>query len=377
MAHLSKVATTGIIVALLAAAMPEHADSVVATAAAQSTPVADLSVAEQDALAERYRANFLRELSPDDWYRCYTEAKIGDYAGPMFDALRAAKISEAKLKPLLQREVFNRFVINFLLKHETPQLQYASCNTSKSSPPSAPARGSFVQGLSKILGAALRMLGAGDVAFMAGRIRDDAVDDSPPSRTDQETEAIAQNGLRTATSLVAAYLGDAGAATFAADPPRVKAQKLAVAARALTLGREWPNAFFLIVADGGGRGGGYYILLQHYGNPNHPDVVNWHTASDYQRGEMLRRMYAESMLGHADIAAGKESLEVYLLAHSQSQRFDTNRFIGEAFGLDMLKRYREAEAHGNAATLGYSADDIRVAAYVYTMAMRQVIVMSL
>jgi hypothetical protein len=58
---------------------------------------AQLTRAEQDALAEKYRANFLQELSPDDWYKCYVDANLSGIQSPMIDALRKARISEAQI----------------------------------------------------------------------------------------------------------------------------------------------------------------------------------------------------------------------------------------------------------------------------------------
>jgi hypothetical protein len=65
---------------------------------------------------------------------------------------------------------------------------------------------------------------------------------------------MAREGLATAKSIIATYLGQDEAATFDDSPPRVKAHKVALAAEAVIVRRQWPNAFFLAVASLG-RGG--------------------------------------------------------------------------------------------------------------------------
>jgi hypothetical protein len=350
----------------------------------QSASVANLTPAERDDLAERYRANLLRELSPDDWYKCYADPKLSDFNSPMYDAIRKAKISDEKLKPFLRMELFDRFMMLFWMKMggvNVPQDAFSNCNNPKPSETTAGrTSGRFMlRGLSKVLGEVLQAIGVSNIAFLTDRAAREVADGEPElqRRTDDEIDAMARQGRATAKSIVANYLSPEDAATFESDAPRLQARKLALSAAALIEKRQWPNAFFLTMANFPAGVGGYMELQHYYETRSHPDVQAWPRMTHYERGAALRRLYADMMRAHADIAAGKITLEKYAAAKTLSIREDFKRFIGESFGLDMLGRYEEAERNGDNALPGYHADDLRTAAYVYVIALRYITVVSM
>jgi len=338
---------------------------------------AQLTRSEQDALAEKYRANFLQELSPDDWYKCYVDANLSGIQSPMIDALRKARISEAQIKPLIQKEVFARFAMILWVRTlggELPKEAYVNCNSARPQPDPRSAGRTMLRGLTRLLGSVLQGLAPSGVAFVARRVAGDG-DGEPvaPTKTDEQTETMAREGLATAKSIIATYLGQDEAATFDDSPPRVKAQKVALAAEAVIVRRQWPNAFFLAVANLGG-GSGISLLQQYYDDENHPDVKGWFEASDYERGESLRRAYSAKMRVLSDVAAGKRRLEDTFAAKEGLARWDARRYVGESFGVAARQQYLGDDT---SAAPGFHADDLRVAAYVYAQALQLIAVVSM
>jgi hypothetical protein len=358
--------------ALCVLAILEQAVAAQTPAAAPAPPTvspAQLTRAEQDALAERYRTNFLQELSPDDWYKCYVDANLTGIQSPMIDALRKARISEAQIKPLIQKEVFARFTWILWVRalgEELPKEAYVNCNSAKPQPDPRSAGRTLLRGLTRFLGSVLQGLAPSEVAFVARRVAGDG-DGEPatPAKTDEQIETTAREGLLTAKSIVATYLGQDEAATFEDSPARVKARKVALAAEAVIVRREWPNAFFLTLASIGGGASGW-SLQQYYDDSNHPDVKGWSEASDYERGESLRRMYAAKMRVLADVAAGKVRLEDAVAEKQGFRSFDARRFIGESFGVAARQQYLDDE---RSTAPGTRSEDLRIAAYVYSQAL--------
>jgi hypothetical protein len=349
----------------------------------QVVEVARLSVEQQEDLAEQYRTSFLLKLSPDDWYLCYSEPKLEDFDQPMYQgfyqAMKKAGIDDVRLKPYLKKMAFSQFVQLIAMRtagQDIPRELFYNCNNhrQKSEAIRRSAGNVLLAGLNRVMGQVLQFVGVDELSYLAGRaVRDrDSEESQSRPKSDTEIETTAREGLSTAKQIVTSFL-PAEAATFQVDSPSVKAQKFARAVQILVQQREWPNAYALTMASaGGGPGVGYYALINHYQNANHPDVVAWPSMTDYQKGEAVRRMTADKMRVHIEIAAGRMTPEDYLSTRGVSARLDWNRIIGESFGLDLLRQYHDA-AQNNPQL----AEQIRGAAYAYKEATETLIATSL
>lgn len=352
--------------------------------ASPSIDASTLDVAEQNALADQYRADLLRALSPDDWYLCYQNPKPADFNQPryggLYQAIQKANVSEAQFKPFAQKQVFNHFVSTLWLMAggaDVPKEALYNCHNMPSPSPAVQraAGRRLLAGLTAVLGQVLQVVGIDQRASLAARaIREVEVDDGPHdrARTDEEMAATSREGLLAAESIVRAYLSEDAAAAFQMDGPEKKAEKLVRAAGNLMAQRKWPNAWFLTMASAGlGPGAGYWELSNFYRNDAHPDVTGWNSMTEYQKGEAFRRMYAEKLRLHIEIAAGRMTPEQYASARRISLQYDWNRIVGEAFGLGVLNQYRKGTATDP------QLEQIRSAAYAYMIAMQTITLLAM
>ena len=123
--------------------------------------------------------------------------------------------------------------------------------------------------------------------------------------------------------------------------------------------------------------GDYWALANHYnGSLDHPDVKAWPQMTDYQKGEAVRRMYVDMLRMHVDIAAGRMTPEQYAERRRISLRYDWDRVVGEAFGIEILHRYQAAKTDERQAP-GYHAEELRSAAYAYMIAMQTIVALAI
>jgi len=211
----------------------------------------------------------------------------------------------------------------------------------------------------------------------SGLLRNALKDKSPEGPSDAEVDAKVRDTMNSAAVVVSSILGPDQGANFSEDLPRVKAAKLMKATLQVVQQRSWPTPFLLAWSDMQGGTPGMYMVQNYYRSSEHPDVRNWVSMTERQRGEVIRRMHVEIFQSGVKLAEGTLPLSEFI-AKAGDIGGSEQQLIREAFGTNMADQYQKAiAAHDQNVKAGYRSNDILEAAIVFRAAAMYIVLVSM